>query len=163
MPIENSVYGLTFADNTVNTNGQPEHASFEVSFTPMSLAGDNTALIALVGNLETAIAALSIGVITKKNIVFQRETLPDVPASSTLAQRENKYLCRYHNPSTGKKFRASIPCADLTKLVSGSEFVVTASGPGAALKTAWAAVVVDPDDGSTLTVLDSIQFVGRNS
>jgi hypothetical protein len=39
---------------------------------------------------------------------------------------------------------------------------VTASA-GLALKTAWELVVVSPANSAQLTILDSIQFVGRNT
>lgn len=160
----NSFYNLTFADNTLNQKtGQPEHATFEVAITPLISNGDNTSIEAAVGNLVTAIQAIEIGNIVNKTFIFQRDKLADVPASSPLSQRENKWLCRYHSTVTLKKFRVSIPCADLTKLANNSEFLVLTGGPGATLKTNFEAVVVDPDDNVSAVVLDSVQFVGRNS
>lgn len=158
-----SFFNVTVADNTVKSNGEPETSSYSVPITQLSDSGANTAELILVGNLQTAIAAVLLGTYTKKDIIFNRDIFTPGPASSLLAQRENKFLCRYHNPTSGNKFRISLPTADLTKLTAHSEFINLASGPGAAIKTAWELVVVDPDDGTTLTILDSMQFVGRNS
>jgi len=158
-----SFYNLTIADNTVKSNGEPETATVSFPVTLFDDAGSNTAELALIGTLETAATALLLGVVVKKEAIFFRDQLAVVAASSIAAQRENKFLCRYHNPTSGKKFRLSLPTADLTKLTAHTEFVALGSGPGAAFKSAWEAVVVDPDDGTTLTILDSVQFVGRNS
>lgn len=158
-----SYYALTVTDNTVKSNGQPETGSVVIPVTEMSDSGDNTALIALIGNLETAIVAVILGNIAKKELTFFRDNFTPGPAASNLAQRENKFLCRYHNPTSGAKFQVSLPTADLTKLVAHTEFVALTAGVGLAVKTAWELVVVDPDDHTTLTILDSMQFVGRNS
>lgn len=163
MTIQKSFYTLTFADNTVKSGGQPEHSVLEIAMLGLDDDGSDLATLALLGTWEIAVDAVSIGNIVQKNIILNRDKLADTPASSPLAQRENKFLCRYHNPTSGKKLRASIPCADLSLLANNSEFLVLSSGPGQTLKNAWAAVVVDPDDPTTLTVLDSVQFVGRNT
>ena len=80
-------------------------------------------------------------------------------------QQENRWLCRYHNPTTGKKWRLTIPTANLTKLpiVAGkrSEFVELSTGDGATFKTAFEAFVKDPDTFGAV-ILDSIQYVSRN-
>lgn len=156
-------YGsLTVADNTVKANGEPETSTWSVAVTtatPANVADLETAF----GTLMTAIQAVSLGNNQKKEIVYARTILGATPAASTAAQRENKWLCRYHDNTTFKKFVVSLPCADLTKLVSGSEFLVLTGGAGATLKTAFEAVVVSPDDASHSVTLDSVQFVGRNS
>lgn len=81
-------------------------------------------------------------------------------ATNPLAQRENKYLLRYSDNVTGKIGRYEVPCADLTLLTGGTDFVDLGSGAGAALKTA-----IDTYGrsaaGNAIT-LQSVQFVGRN-
>jgi len=154
--------GATVADNTVKANGEPEVSSWQAAITtltPANVAATET----LLGNLLTAIQAVTLGSVQKKELVYSRTILSATPAASTAAQRENKWLARYHDATTFKKYVISFPCADLSKLVSGSEFLVLTSGDGAALKTAFEALVVPPDDASHSAVLDSVQFVGRNS
>lgn len=162
MALPLSWMSVTVADNTVKGNGEPETSSWSAPITTLTPA-DVAATETLVGNLIAAVQGVTIGSNQKKEIVYARTILANGPASSTAAQRENKWLCRYHDATTFKKFQLSLPCADLTKLASGSEFLSLAAGVGLALKTAFEAVVVSPDDAANATVLDSVQFVGRNS
>jgi len=162
MTVPVSYYSQTFNDNTVKGNGEPETASLQLAITTLS-AANLVAKSALVDALRTAIDDLIIGVDAKHEIVFSRVITATTPATSDLAQRENKYLVRYHGATTLKKFRASIPTADLTLHMPNSEFVDISTGVGAALKSAWEAIVVSPDDSTEAVVVDSIQFVGRNT
>lgn len=154
--------GATVADNTQKSNGEPETSSWQVAIvtlTPENVAATET----LFGTLLTSIQAVCLGSVQNKTLTYSRTILSASPAASTAAQRENKWLARYHDAVTFKKYTVSWPCADLTKLVSGSEFLVLTSGAGATLKTDFEAVVKAPDDASHAVVLDSVQFVGRNS
>jgi hypothetical protein len=82
--------------------------------------------------------------------------------SDPVAQREVKWLVRYHD-AAGRKYSVEIPTADLSLLDTDSEFLDLAATYPAAFKTAFEDVVVSPaDDGSAVTI-DSIQFVGRRS
>lgn len=87
------------------------------------------------------------------------------PASAS-AQRENKLLVRYHDVTTLKKLTATIPTINLPVLVFLSEAkdFVSMSTPStiATLCTNWVATVVNPETGN-LTVVDSLEFVGRNN
>ncbi len=162
MAIPLSYFSATVADNTQKANGEPEVSSWQVAITtltPANVAATET----LCGNLLTAVQGVTLGNNQNKNITYARTILGASPAASTAAQRENKWLCRYHDATNFKKYVVSFPCADLTELVSGSEFLALGAGDGAALKTAFEAVVVPPDDSSHAVVLDSVQFVGRNS
>lgn len=151
-----------YNDNTVKSNGEPESATFTLAI-PTLTAGNVAATATLVGNLTTAISALVLGVLAQTELVFEREVVASTPAASQLAQRENKLLLRYHGITAQKKFRASIPTLDLTTLIPNSEFLDLTAGDGLALKTAFEAVVRSPDDASETVILDSAQFVGRNS
>lgn len=158
-----SFWGLSINDNTVKDNGQPESTAFEVAITTL----DDTNVVAqeaLLTSLESAIDAIVIGVLAKATLTWERAQLSLDPAASTAAQRENKWLCRYHSdevPAT--KFQVSIGTADLTKLPNHKEFLDLTTGVGAAFKTAFEAVVVSPDDPTVAVKLDSVQFVGRNT
>lgn len=162
MPLPITFYGATVADNTVKPNGQPETSSWQLAITtatPATVAaieGDAGALLA-------AIAAICIGSNQNSQLVYNRQFLSASPAASQLAQRENKWLARYHDATNYKKYTVSWPCADLTELVSGQEFLVLTGGAGATLKAAFEAIVVSPDDSTHSVVLDSVQFVGRST
>jgi len=75
------------------------------------------------------------------------------------SQREKKYLLRYHD-ANNKSFNVEVPCADLSILAAGSDFIDESLGAWTTLKTDFEAYVVSPGDSSAVT-LDSGQFVGR--
>lgn len=150
------------ADNTLKPNGEPETGSFQVAITtltPANVAAQET----LAGNLATAIAAISLGNVIQRDLTYWRQQFEKVPAASNLAQRENKWLCRYHDATTFEKFRVSIPCAKLSLLTGNSEFLDLTAGDGLAFKTAFEAFVKSAQTASNAVILDSVQFVGRNS
>lgn len=154
---------ITLADNTKKSNGRPEttHSEFAIpTLTPANVA----ATITLVGNLKVALAGLVLGRFIADEVIYNRELLgAQIPATSPNAQRENKWLARYHDPVTYNNYTLTFGTADLTKLMTNSEFVDLTAGPGADFKTAFDAVVTSPEDASRLGVLDSLQFVGRNT
>lgn len=162
MSLPVSFYSETIADNTVKSNGEPETASFSVPITTLT-AANLVAQTTLINALRTAVASVVIGVLNKRETVVERVLGVSGPAGTPLAQRENKLLLRYHDTVLQKKFRTSIPTFDLTLLAGNSEFLDLVAGPGLALKTAFEAIVVSPDNSSNSVVLDSAQFVGRNS
>ncbi len=162
MALPVSFLTLTLNDNTVKANGEPENGSVTVPIITIT-AGNFTAQAALHAALITAFEGVTIGNPAKTQIVSAREVIDNAPASTPQAQRENKFLCRYHGATLNQKFQASIPTADLDQVGTNSEFVPLGSGAGAALKSAFEAVVVSPDDSAESVVLDSVQFVGRNT
>lgn len=163
MALPISFYSVTVNDNTVKANGMPESSNMRVPITTLTPA-NVAATATLCGNLLTALVAVTIGQVAKHTMLYDETIVSADPAASQLAQREKKWLLRYHDATTGKKFSVSYPCADLTKLPNHEEFLDLAdAGVGAALKTAFEAVVVSPDDPSHSVVLDSVQYVGRNS
>jgi len=162
MPLPVSFYSITMADNTVKSNGQPETSSLEVPITTIT-AGNYTATLALLVTLQSTVEALLLGVNTKHELISERVKFAELPASSNFAQRENKWLVRYHEEGTSKKFVVSLPTADLDQHMDNSEFVDLTTGAGAAFKAAFEAVVVSPADSGANVVVDSVQFVGRNS
>lgn len=162
MPLPFSFWSQTLSDNTRKPNGEPESTTMSVpiiTLTPANVAATET----LTGNLATAIAAIVLGANNKREITYVRTDFEKIPASSPLAQRENKWLLRYHDATTFQKATVSIGTADLSELVGNSEFLVLTSGNGLALKTAFEAVVVSPYDSTHTVILDSVQFVGRNT
>lgn len=162
MALPLSYYSITIADNTKKANGEPETTgmSFPVTtLTPANVAAE----ITKAGNLKVALAAITLGNFIKDESTYARNLLAQGPAADPLAQRENKWLMRYHDATTYQKFQVSVGTADLTKKMANSEFIDLTAGDGLALKTAFEAVVVSPADSSHSVVLDSVQFVGRNT
>jgi len=162
MALPVSFMSLTMADNTVRSNGTPETTTISLPVTTLT-AGNYAAQSALIAALVTALEGITIGNPIKSETVILRDIISAAAASDVLAQRENKYLLRYHGATLAQKFQASIGTADLTQLVDHSEFIDLTSGTGAALKSAFEAIVKSPDDASEAVVLDSVQFVGRNT
>lgn len=162
MALPTSFYNLTINDNTRKANGKPESTSLGLAITTLT-AANVVAQQALVINLENAIDGVTIGEMAKSEIVFDRDILSQDPAASTLAQRENKWLMRYHGNTLNQNFQVSVGTADLTQLPNNSEFLDLTAGAGLALKTAFEAIVKSPNDGAEAVTLDSVQFVGRNT
>lgn len=123
-------------------------------------AANLVAQTTLINNLLTAMSAVTLGEQQTQIINLSRTIVSSDLPTDVHAQRENKWLCRYHAATSGKKFSIEIPCADLSMLATNSDFADMAGTEFAALKTAWELIVRDPDDNE-LTILDSAQFVGR--
>jgi len=152
---------LSWTDVQINDYGEESTTTRLpiITLTPANVAATET----LVGNLRTAFAAITIGLFAKNSITYVINQTGSGPASDPLAQRENKWLMRYHDTTTNEKFRSEVGTADLTLLADHSEFLSLTGTEGAALKTAFEAVVRSPSDASHDVVLDSVQFVGRNT
>jgi hypothetical protein len=114
---------------------------------------------ALRAALETAIDGITIGVIATRSLKTLDEVVSAAKPASQYAQRESKYLVRYTG-ADGKTYTAEVPCADLTLLSSGTQFMDISAGSGLAFVTAWENYVVD-EQGGAVTVLN-VQQVGRN-
>lgn len=162
MALPVSFWGQTLNDNTLKSNGEPESGNFRLPITTLT-AANLVAQQALLATLAAAIAGVTMGTVRHTTTLLEETVGTSNPAASTLAQRENKYLLRMHDVTTGQKFRASLPTADLSILPNNSEFLDLTAGAGQALKDALEAVVKSPFDASHAVSLDSAQFVGRNS
>lgn len=162
MALPLSYASVTVADNSVKPNGEPELSTWQIPITTLTPA-NVAATEGLVGTLMTAVQGISLGSNQQKSVTYARTILANGPAASTLAQRENKWLARYHDATNFQKFTVSFPCADLSKLADGEEFLDLTAGVGLAVKEAFEAVAVSPNDSSHAVVLDTIQFVGRSS
>jgi len=161
MSLPVSFYGETILDNTKKANGSAESANWRVPVTTLT-AGNYAAQKALIDALAAAIRDVTLGNLYISEVVIDRESGTPVPASTPLAQRENKLLLRYHDATTFQKFNVSIPTFDLSLLENNSEFLDLTGTEGAALKSAFEAIVKSPANSSNSVVLDSGQFVGRN-
>lgn len=156
-----SFYFQTLYDSTIN-RGKPESTTWEVPIATLT-AANLVAKTVLIGNLKTAVAALVLGNVHQDAIIQDRTVISDLAAATQLAQRENKLLIRYHSGTTLKKYQVSIGTFDLTQLPVHDEFLDLTAGTGLALKTAAEAIMVNPDDATDPIIVDSAQFVGRNT
>jgi hypothetical protein len=162
MALPVSFVSLTMNDNTLRPNGTPESTTISLPVTTLS-AANYAAQSALIAALITALEGITIGNPAKTETTILRSIISTTPASDPLAQRENKFLLRYHGTTLNVKFQASIGTADLTQLMTNSEFVDLTAGAGLALKDAFEDIVKSPNDAAEAVVLDSVQFVGRNT
>lgn len=162
MALPVSFVSLTMNDNTVKPNGTPESTTISLPVTTLT-AANYAAQSALIAALITALEGITIGNPAKSETTILRSIISTDPASTVQAQRENKYLLRYHGATLHQKFQASIGTADLDQLVPNTEFIDLTGGAGLALKDAFEDIVKSPDDAAEAVVLDSVQFVGRNT
>lgn len=114
----------------------------------------------------TAIVGAVDGVVVggRQDAVLVVETTKDAgtagPAASSYAQRENKWLVRAVDTVNARNVQIEIPCADLSLLTGGQDFLDLGGTAAAALVAAIEANVLS-QDGNAVSV-SSIQFVGRN-
>lgn len=137
-----------------------EASSMTVAMTDLT-AANIVAQTTLINNLFSALSAITLGEQQKQAITLSNITVSSDLPTDVHAQRENKWLLRYHDSVTQEKFVVSVPCADLSLLATNSDMADMSGTEFAALKTAWELIVRGPNDNN-LTILDSAQFVGRN-
>jgi len=147
-----------YGDVGSGTGGEKSSWSF---WTVNLTAANLTAQEGLISDLFTAALDLTLGSQSGTRILAA-STDSAVNNANPAAQRENKWLVRYHDTG-GAKFRVEIPTADLALLDTGNEFLNLTGTEAAAFKTAFEAVVRSPDDPTLTVTLDSIQFVGRRN
>lgn len=158
-----SNYSVTLADNTKKKNGQGgETTNFHVrtvNLTPANVAAQQLLAAAFL----TAVSDITLGFTARTALTYADVDFGAVRPTDTRAQRENKWLCRYHDVTSLANFTVSIGTADLGDLPDGSEFLDLVGGDGLAFKDAFEDFVRSPDDDTHLVILDSVQFVGRNT
>lgn len=152
----------TLQDYGTPGSGSGAEKSSWAFWTSTLSAANFTAQTGLISALFTAALDITVGSQAGTRILAAA-TVSSVVNTNPLAQRENKWLVRYHD-SVGTKFTLEIPTADLSLLDTGTEFLNLADGgPIAAFVTAFEAVVKSPDDPTLTVTLDSMQFVGRRN
>lgn len=120
-------------------------------------------VLTLLTNLETALAPLVLGTIIKKQQTVFENTFARTLPTDPNAQRERKLLVLYHDNTTGKAFRVTIPCAKYTGyLVAGTDLYDLANTDVAAFVTAFQNAFRSPDDSTHGITVDKIVAVGRN-
>jgi hypothetical protein len=153
MAIPISEFGSTYLDYS---NEKSRFRLFNQTIT----AANQAAQVSNINDLLDAIDAVTLGREVERRILLLSTQISAALPTSVHAQRESKWLARYHD-NAGRKFQTEIPCADLTQLATNSDFYDVTLGTFTTLQTAWAVSVVSPEDVARSTVLDSLQFVGR--
>ncbi len=103
-----------------------------------------------VGNLGQSVLKTSV----------KKDAGPGGTPGTKTAQRELKWLCRYHDAVTLDEHTLEVPCADLSLLAAGTDNMDLAAGAGLTLKTEFDATVTAPTGNAV--VLDSAEAIGRN-
>jgi len=143
-----------------------EVSTFRVFGLPMSEEDYDTNQAARVA-FTSALDGACLGVLIQSDYGGELSIVnPVTKASSASAQRENKLLVRYYDSVTFAKLTASIPTIDLPQLVfeTDARDFVSQTTPAfiVTLKSTWQAFVVNPETGN-LTLIDSLEFIGRNT
>lgn len=156
-----SWYDLTFKD------WSDESSVVQVFVSPLT-ALDITAELIGIAALRDSIKAICSGVAWKDRVVNGAQILDGTLPTTPLAQRENKWLVRYHGDDSGKKYSLEIPTAALvtsggdSRLVPGSDFADLTQTEIAAFVGLFHTWARNPDSGTETNTVDSIQFVGRD-
>lgn len=125
-----------------------------------SIAGFLTAF----GAMRTALEGITLGVASKEQWVGDDTVLSAAVPASQVAQRESKWLVRYHNVVTQKPHHLEIPTADLigVTLIPDSDFADLTVTPMSTFVTNFNAFARSEENDTDAVVVDSVQFVGRN-
>jgi len=128
--------------------------------TAVSIAGFLTAI----GVGRAAIEGITEGIVAKESWVGDSSDLSAAAPTAVTAQVERKWLGRYHDTVTQKKYRFEIPTAELVtgRLLANSDFADLTDTNMAAFKTWFDGFARSPDSDVNAVVLDSMQHVGRN-
>lgn len=109
-----------------------------------------------------AVDGVSIGTLEKSVLANAEDKdvgSTAVPANQ-YAQRETKWLARYTDDVTLKRYQFEIPCANLALLAGNTDFMDLTAGAGLELKTQFESIGQSPV-GNAVT-LNSVEHVGRN-
>lgn len=124
-------------------------------------AGNIVAQTTLINALQAAAQALVSGVLSKQKIVLSSTNIDGTIPNNSGAQRELKWLIRYHDASTGEKYTASLPTASVAYLASHSDMADPTVTQYSDFETAFNNVVASPNQANAVE-LESLQLVGRN-
>ena len=121
---------------------------------------NHDAQVAAMTSFIDAMAAITLGLKVRQQYGNVDQILAnDSEAASAFAQREAKWLVRYHD--SANNWKLEIPCPDLQFLDTNNKGFLDLSGTeGAAFVSAFEAFVLSPD--GLATTVDSVQHVGRN-
>lgn len=150
----------TFTSSWIDYSLEPSNT--KVTITQIT-AANLVATLALVDTLIAAMQAITLGQLAKSKVTARDQDEDTITPTEPNAQRERKWLVRYHDTITGKKYRLEIPTADIGSgnLVTNSDEANLADVQVAAFVTAFEAVAKDPDTGLNTVEVDKIEHVGK--
>lgn len=127
-------------------------------------AGTLPGFLTSFGGMRTALEGITLGIASNESWVGDSTVLSAATPASQGAQREKKWLVRYHDTVTNKKYQLEIPTADEigVALLPNSDFADLTVTPMSTFVTAFNAFARNPDNDANAVVIDSVQFVGRN-
>lgn len=130
------------------------------AITAISIGGFLTAI----GTGRTAVEGITLGIVAKESWVGDATDLSAAVPTDPNAQVERKWLVRYHDTVTQKKYRSEIPTAELAtgRLLPASDFADLTEAGMLAFVTWFNGFARSPDSDTNAVVIDSIQHVGRN-
>jgi len=154
MPVHVSVYTLLDFSGEKSTVRM-----YNGAITAVSIGGFLTAF----GGMRTALEAITLGVVNQEQWIGDITLLSNTLPTNVFAQRELKWLVRYHGDTTQKKFQLEIPTADPTdRLIPGTDLADLTETNMEAFVTAFEAFARTPDDDEETVTVDEIVLVGRN-
>lgn len=113
--------------------------------------------------MRNAIDGITTGIMAQQTLVAEKDILSGATPTNVYAQRELKWLVRYHDNVTSKPYTLTLPCADPTaRLIAGTDLANLAQTEVAAFVTRFQSYAKDPDTLTNAVTVDSIQLVGRN-
>lgn len=126
-------------------------------------AGTLPAYLTQLGALRTALDGITLGTIEKEMWVGDATLLSSALPADANAQRETKWLVRYFDTVTNKKYTFEIPTALLTgQLVANTGIADLTTTEMAAFVTAFEAIARCPDSDVNAVEISQIIHVGRN-
>lgn len=134
--------------------GENSSAAFPVADAAADL--DLTALFAAVD----AIVLGNLGQSTL-NLATPKDAGPGGASADPWATRKARWLCRYHDAITLRKYTLELATPDLDELASGTDFADLGAGAGLAFKSGFENLVKARRTGNAV-VLDSVELRGRD-
>lgn len=108
-----------------------------------------------------AVDDISLGNVGQSSLdlATPKDAGPGGAPGNKAAQRELKWLAKYHDAVTLDEHEMEIPTADYSLISGNTTFMDTGAGAGATFKTAFEAHVIAPVTGNAV-LLDSAQLIG---
>lgn len=140
-----------------------EYSAVRFSTTALAADGSNWAtIVSNIDALQLALAAIVNGHIAKRTIIVEDDKVNDTRPATPYAQRENKWIVRYQDDVTQKKYTFQIPTAELVIMSDGGDDVLDIVGVTvAATFVTWLETYALSPDGNAITV-NSMSFGARN-
>lgn len=125
--------------------------------------GTITGFLTEFGQMRDAINAITLGTMEKEAWVGDATVLSTALPANAFAQRELKWLVRYRDTVTNKRYTLEIATADPTgRMVAGSDLANLSETQMAAFVTQFNSYARCPDSDANAVEIVDIRLVGRN-